>query len=225
MIHFFSSTRQKCFRRHVVINVRWKNKMLDFQCSVICFVLPQFSPRSFLQILSTPLDKRLKCGNTIILPLILKPQYAIILTGSLSTQNEGNDDQWLIFCRYWKWSNGGGPMQRQEGIPMMWDLSSAVTLWHCWRPLTNWDFQLLTLRKAIWRSESDTGHDFQILHSLQYVLCALGGPASCYSWPVIGSAQRCKADSVLPIIYCLLCFTKVPQYMKTCIHVYIGFSE
>ena len=92
MIHFCSSTRQKCFRRYVVINVRWKNKMLDFQCSVICFVLPQFSPRSFLQILSTPLDKRLKCGNTIILPLILKPHYAIILTGSLSTQNDGNDD-------------------------------------------------------------------------------------------------------------------------------------
>ena len=30
MIHFCSSTRQKCFRRYVVINVRWKNKMLDF---------------------------------------------------------------------------------------------------------------------------------------------------------------------------------------------------
>ena len=29
MIHFCSSTRQKCFRRYVVINVRWKNKMLD----------------------------------------------------------------------------------------------------------------------------------------------------------------------------------------------------
>ena len=185
----------------------------------------QYSVWAESAILTTPLDKCLKCGNTIILPLILKPQYAIILTGSLSTQNEGNDDQWLIFCRYWKWSNGGGPMQRQEGIPMMWGLSSAVTLWHCWRPLTNWDFQLLTLRKAIWRSESDTGHDFQILHSLQYVLCALGGPASCYSWPVIGSGPRCKADSVLPIIYCFLCFTQVPQYMKTCIHVYIGNSE
>ena len=223
MIHFCSSTRQKCFRRYVVINVRWKNKMLDFQCSVICFVLPQFSPRPFLQILTTPLDKCLKCGNTIILLLILKPQYAIILTGSLSTQNEGNDDQWLIICRYWKWSNGGGPMQRQEGIPMMWDLSSAVTLWHCWRPLTNWDFQLLTLRKAIWRSESDTGHDFQILHSLQYVLWALGGPASCYSWPLYPSLPQGAKQTQSWLLY--IASSVSHRFHSTRKHVYTYTKE
>ena len=187
MIHFCSSTRQKCFHRYVVINVRWKNKMLDFQCSVICFVLPQFSPRSFLQILSTP-----------------QPQYAIILTGSLSTQNEGNDDQWLIFCRYWKWSNGGGPMQRQEGIPMMWDLSSVVTL------LTTFDklrFSTINIEEGYLTVREWHGTWFS--NFAQFAICSLCIGRSCkllflagnWLWTTVQSRLSPANNILLPLFH------------------------